>query len=181
MLTKKQIRSKMLQELKRQEEKERDKKSKKILAKLFRLNEFKKAKRVMFYKSYGGEVNTEEMIRRSRKQGKIVAVPVCNKKTNTITPCRIGLDTRFKIGLYGILEPMDKRYIDVKKIDLVIVPGIAFDKKGNRLGRGKGYYDRFLKCLPKTTRRIGLAFDFQILPSLPTQPHDIRLNKTIFA
>jgi 5-formyltetrahydrofolate cyclo-ligase len=61
------------------------------------------------------------------------------------------------------------------------VPGLAFDKKGNRLGRGKGCYDRFLKRLPKKIPTIGLAFDFQILPKIPAKTHDISVNKVIFA
>ncbi|MCX5706588.1 MAG: 5-formyltetrahydrofolate cyclo-ligase, partial [Candidatus Omnitrophica bacterium] len=60
-------------------------------------------------------------------------------------------------------------------------PGLAFDKKGNRLGRGKGYYDRFLKKIPKDTPSIGLAFDLQILPSVPTSSHDVSVSKVLFA
>ena len=135
----------------------------------------------MFYLSYAGEVNTKEMIKKAIKQGKIVAVPVCNRKTKTITPHRIGLKTRLKKGLYGILEPAKRSLLPIETIDLIIVPGIAFDRCGSRLGRGKGYYDRFLKSVPQTTPRIGLAFDFQILPSLLTKPHDLGVDKTIFA
>jgi 5-formyltetrahydrofolate cyclo-ligase len=64
-------------------------------------------------------------------------------------------------------------------LDLVIVPGIAFDKKGRRLGRGKGCYDRFLKALPKDTPTIGLAFDFQVLPEIPATAHDVGVKKFI--
>jgi len=180
-LTKEQIRSKILAKLKTQKEDNRNRKSKIIKEKLFRTLVFKKAKIVMFYFSYAREVDTREMIREAIEQGKVIAVPVCDRKTNTITPCKIGLNTRLKKGLYGILEPAKKCYVPVKKIDLVIVPGVAFDKKGNRLGRGKGYYDRFLKSLPQGTRRLGLAFNFQILPCLPVNPHDFSVNKTIFA
>lgn len=181
MLTKSQIRSKILGKLKTQKEGTKDRKSKIIKEKLFRTEEFIKAKIVMFYLSHGGEVNTQEMIKEAIEQGKIVAVPVVNRKTNTIIPCRIRLNSRLSKGLYGILEPTKKCRLPLQKIDLVIVPGIAFDKGGSRLGRGKGCYDRFLESLPKTTPRIGLAFDFQVLPSLPVKPHDISVDKTIFA
>lgn len=180
-LTKEQIRSRILSKLKTQKEDNRNRKSKIIKEKLFRTLVFKKAKIAMFYLPHGGEVDTREMIREAIEQGKIIAVPVCDRKTNTIIPCKIGLNTRLKKGLYGILEPAKKCYLPVKKIDLVVVPGIAFDKKGNRLGRGKGYYDRFLKSLPRGTPRIGLAFNFQILPCLPVKLHDFSVNKTIFA
>lgn len=181
MLTKQQIRSKILYKLKTQKEETRDRKSKVIKQKLFRTKVFKKAKIVMFYLSHRGEVDTREMIRRAIEKGKIVAVPVCDRKTEAIIPCIMGLNTRLKKGLYGVLEPCKRSHLSLKKIDLVIVPGIAFDKEGNRLGRGRGCYDRFLKLLPEKTTRFALAFDFQILPSLPVQLHDLSVNKTIFA
>ena len=71
--------------------------------------------------------------------------------------------------------------MNLKDIDLVVVPGVAFDKKGNRLGRGKGCYDYFLKSLSPQTTTIGLAFDFQILPNIPITPQDTRVNKVLFA
>lgn len=181
MLTKWQIRSKILEKLGKQKEEVRNKKSKIIKQKLFKSSVFKKAKIVMFYLSCGGEVDTYQMIREALKQGKIIAVPVTNRKTNTMIPCRMRARTRLKKGIYAILEPVKKTRIPLEEIDLVLVPGLAFDRNGNRLGRGKGYYDRFLKSLPKDTPCIGLAFDFQILPSLPVKPHDFSVNRTIFA
>ena len=88
--------------------------------------------------------------------------------------------TRLKKGLYGIGEPIERKFVGLDKIDLVLVPGLAFDKRGNRLGRGKGYYDRFLKELPENKTYIGLAYDFQILRSLPTTPLDVAVQRTIF-
>jgi len=181
MLTKREIRSKILRELKTQKEDRQEQKSKVIKERLFKTKLFKKAKIVMFYLSFDGEVNTQEMIKEAIKKGKVIAVPICERKRNTIAPCKIELRSRLKKGLYGILEPAEKCQLPLEKIDLVIVPGIAFDKKGNRLGRGKGYYDRFLKQLPRSTPRIGLAFDFQILPFLPVKPHDLCVDSIIFA
>jgi 5-formyltetrahydrofolate cyclo-ligase len=66
-------------------------------------------------------------------------------------------------------------------LDLVITPGVAFDKKGNRLGRGKGYYDRFLSKIPKDTPSIGLAFNLQVLPAVPVTSQDVSVKKVIFA
>ena len=86
-----------------------------------------------------------------------------------------------KRGPYGVCEPAVRKSISLKQIDLVIVPGVAFDKKRNRLGRGKGCYDRFLKTLPADTPSIGLAFDFQIIPSVPSHKHDVSVKKLIFA
>lgn len=179
-LTKKQIRSKILLELKTQKEEKRDLRSKIIQKKLFRTGVFKKAKTVMFYVSFDGEVNTQEMIKEGLKLGKIVAVPVC-AKDKSIRPCRLEKGMRLVRGLYGVKEPAIKRFINLEKLDLVVVPGVAFDKKGRRLGRGKGCYDCFLNQLPKGTPSIGLAFDFQILPSIPAAKRDVSVKRVLFA
>jgi len=180
-LTKKQIRSKILSRLKIQKEEDRDKKSKIIKKKLFRTPVFKKAKTVMFYVSFDGEVNTQDMIKEAHRLGKIVAVPVCKGNRVTLRPCILRNNAKFKKGPYGICEPAVKEYIKLEDLDLVIVPGVAFDKKGNRLGRGKGCYDYFLKRAACDTASIGLAFDFQILPYLPATTTDVKIGKVIFA
>jgi len=181
MLTKELLRSKILPNLRKQKKQIRLEKSQKIKDKLFKLKIFKKAKRVMFYMAFDGEVETKEMIRQAMRMGKIVAVPVCDPKERKIIPCQIGPRTKFKRGPYGIKEPLKKMPLPSEELDLVIVPGVAFDRKGNRLGRGKGYYDSFLKTLPKKTYSIGLAFDFQIVRSLPVLPHDIKVKDILFA
>jgi len=180
-LTKQQIRSKILLKLKTQKEANREKKSKLIKEKLLRSIEFIKAKTVMFYISFAGEVDTEEMIEEAKRLGKIVAVPVCKRGKIKIMPCLLQNKARLKQNSYGIWEPATKKPVYLEDLDLVIVPGVAFDKEGNRLGRGKGYYDSFLKKLPPDTISIGLAFDFQILPSLPTTSTDVSVHKVIFA
>lgn len=179
-LTKRCIRSKILLKLRTQEKGEKDRKSKTIKERLFRTKVFKKAKIVMFYIAFDGEVNTTDMIEEAQKLGKIIVVPLC-KKYRIIKACLFGVKDRLVKGPYGILEPMLENCVDLKHLDLVIVPGVAFEKKGLRLGRGKGYYDRFLKKLSNKTTSIGLAFDFQILPSLPATTHDVSVNKIIFA
>jgi len=120
------------------------------------------------------------MIEQTKKLGKLIALPVSRLK-RTIRPCMWDGRQRLEKGRYGILEPARKHYCDIKKLDLVIVPGVAFDRRGNRLGRGKGYYDDLLSRLPKDTPSIGLAYDFQILPTLPTTPTDVSVSRVIFA
>jgi len=171
----------MLLRLKTQKEEDRDRKSKIIKEKLFRASVFKKAKIVMFYMSFDGEVNTEDMIKEAHRLGKIVAVPVCKSNRITIRPCLLRAKTKLKDGSYGVCEPAVKEYIKLEDLDLVIVPGVAFDKKGNRLGRGRGCYDHFLKRVHSNAVSIGLAFDFQILPALPATTTDVRIGKVIFA
>jgi len=178
-LTKKQIRSIILCRLKTQKEEERNQKSKLIKDKLFGTKIFQKAKTVMFYIALRGEVKTDEMIRQAKKLGKTVAVPVCRKNRVTLRPCKLIDGAKLQRGPYGVCEPAVRESIRLEDLELVIVPGVAFDKKGRRLGRGKGCYDRFLKRLPADIPSIGLAFDFQILPNIPATSQDVDVNKVI--
>ena len=180
-LTKAQIRSKILLQLKTQEEEDRSRKSKIIQNKLLRNKVFRKAKIVMFYIAFGGEVNTEEMIREAKKIGKLICVPICGKDKETMQPAILEDSAKLKRGPYGVLEPVAEALVEPKDVDLIIVPGLAFDKKCNRLGRGKGYYDRFLRKLSDKTPSIGLAFDFQILPLIPTTAFDVSVKEIIFS
>jgi 5-formyltetrahydrofolate cyclo-ligase len=180
-LTKEKIRSRILLQLKKQKEEERRRKIRVIKKKLLKEKSFRKAKKIMFYIALGGEVDTASMIREALKLGKIVALPVCQKNRAALRPCLLDDHRHLRRGPYGVLEPAARRYIDGRELDLVIAPGVAFDRKGNRLGRGKGYYDRFLESIPKDTPSIGLAFDLQVLPQIPTSAHDKRVKKLIFA
>lgn len=179
-LTKKIMRSKILARLKTQKEEDRNRKSGIIKKKLLRTLVFNKAKTVMFYLSFGGEVNTKGMIEQTYNLGKIVAVP-WTKGNGAIRPSLLRKGMRLVRGPYGAKEPAAKEFISLRNIDLVIVPGLAFDKKGNRLGRGKGCYDVFLNKLPKKTVSLGLAFDFQILPFVPATREDKPVKRVLFA
>ncbi|MFA6357424.1 MAG: 5-formyltetrahydrofolate cyclo-ligase [Candidatus Omnitrophota bacterium] len=181
MLTKAQIRSKILLALKIQKEEDRNRKSKLIKDKLLRNKVFKKAKIIMFYIAFGGEVNTREMIREAKKAGKLICVPVYRKDKEIMQPAIFKDRAKLKKGPYGVLEPATKTFVKPEDLDLVIVPGLAFDKKGTRLGRGKGCYDRFLPLLSKKSSSIGLAFDFQVLPLVPATKYDISVSSIIFS
>ena len=95
---------------------------------------------------------------------------------NDIIPVEYGKDTDFAVGDFNILEPQNEPYTG--NFDLIVVHGVAFDRQGNRLGRGKGYYDRFL-CQHLKVKRIGICFDFQLVDSIPTEPFDIRMDEVI--
>ena len=178
-LTKKIIRNRILYELKRQKEEDRNKKSGLIKHNLFETEVFKKAKIVMFYISLVGEVDTEDMIKEALILGKKILVPVCRNRN--IVACTLDNNAKLKKGPYGVWEPVSKKPVELKNLRLVIVPGLAFDRKGNRLGRGKGYYDRFLKRIPANVSSIGLAFKLQILPLVPTTANDMCVNRVISA
>jgi 5-formyltetrahydrofolate cyclo-ligase len=180
MLTKQELRTTIINILKKQKEEDRCRKSGHIRKKLFRTSVFRKAKIVMFYIAFGGEVETKEMIKAAQRLGKKVAVPVC-MANGLMKPCLLPENAHLHRGLYGVYEPEEHMFIENRDLDLVLVPGIAFDKTGNRLGRGKGYYDRFLQRLPRHAPSLGLAFDFQILPAIPATQDDVQVNSVIFA
>lgn len=182
---KKRLREELLKKLKDNKEDRRLKKSFRIAKRLFLLAEFLKAKTVLFYLSFDGEVDTVRMIKEAIKQGKRVAVPVIRKESTEIVPSLLhDFDAELKTGPYGVRHPKEEyiRPIPLDSIDLVIVPGLAFDEAGNRLGRGMGYYDRFLSRLPNDIPTVGLAFDFQMVRDFPPlEPHDFSVSKVLFA
>jgi|TARA_Y100000310_G_C20351074_1_gene654373 5-formyltetrahydrofolate cyclo-ligase len=151
------------------------KKSRIIKDKLFNSEEYKKAKIIMFYASFGSEVNTLDMIKESLKD-KTICIPIV--KNNIIIASKIkDIEELDKKNKYGIFEVSVIKKINTKDIDLVVVPGIAFDKKNNRIGYGKGYYDNFLKNFKN--KKVGLAFNLQILEIIPNDEWDVRLDKVI--
>lgn len=179
-LTKEDIRCKMLTRLKRQKEEERLKKSDLVTKTLINTEVFKKAKTIISYIAFGGEVETKQIMTYAHKLGKKVGVPFCGVSRN-MQVCRWEPGICLSRGIYGTWEPTIKEGISTRDIDLVIVPGLAFDILGNRLGRGKGFYDRFLRRVPLRVATVGLAFDFQILPRVPVTPNDFRIDQVIFA
>ena len=171
MVMKENIRKQIKEKRRKQSKEENRKKSKEIKERLFSLKEYKEAEAILFYISYNGEVFTHDMILESFYKKNII-VPVSNKQDSSLTLSHLKSWEELSIGSYGILEPrIEKiRKTNVEDIDLIIVPGVAFDEKGNRLGHGKGYYDRLLKKTNALT--IGLAFEFQIVDKIPTNKND---------
>jgi len=160
---------------------ELDGKSAVIVSKLFETGEYKRAKTVVFYASKEGEVNTMPAIKRALGE-KTVLVPFVSG--GEIIPVRIRSPRELAPGSFGVPEPV-KEVVEKKenrfspgRADLVIVPGVAFDEKGNRIGYGKGYYDKFLKKTSKA-RTVALAFEFQVVPEIPTENHDVTVQKII--
>ena len=127
------------------------------------------------------EVNTLPMISRALEEGKRVFAPSCDTEKTKLDFYEIKSLRDLKKGSFEILEPRTnkKKPVGLREIDCVLVPGLAFDKKNNRLGRGKGYYDRFLDRLPKRVTTIGLGFSFQMVAKLPVEGHDQKLDIVI--
>ena len=160
---------------------ERKKRSRKIADRLVRTPAFKKAKAVMIYMALPEEVQTRELIFTALAMKKKVYLPQVNPKTKTITAYRVmNLKKDLQEGSYGILEPKPAkgRRGNPALLDLVVVPGLGFDRKGRRLGRGEGYFDRFLKKA-KRAKKIGLAFRGQIVKKVPVDSHDVCVDRVI--
>ena len=183
-MLKPRIRKEIKEKLNKQTDAQRLRKSSLIKNKLFKLAEFKRAQSVMFYVAQEREVETRLMIVEAQNFGKKVLVPVILMREKRIVASLIDdLTNELSPGPYGILQPKRQylREVSPENIDLVVIPGLAFDQQGHRLGRGGGYYDKFLRRLPLNIPRIGLAFDFQVLEDLPALSHDISVTKVISA
>lgn len=155
-------------------------KSIKITNKLIESKEFKCAKVVALYKSIKSEVDTAKLIENALKLGKIVVLPkVFNSSLNFYKINSV--DEKLVKSKFGIKEPEanSTNFIDKNKIDLIIVPGLAFDKENNRLGFGKGYYDRYLNSFKGTS--IGICFSEQLLEKnlIPTNENDVKVKMVI--
>ena len=129
----------------------------------------------MVYISTQSEVKTTTLINYLHKTGALVCVPWV--RGNDIVPVILKKGHPVKKDAYGIKVPITKiKLTDIKKIDAVVAPGIGFDRHGNRIGFGKGYFDRFLKKLPKKTVKAALAFSCQIVKKIPAEIHDIKMD-----
>ncbi len=151
-------------------------KSAEIGARLFSLDAFAKARTVLFYAAKGDEVLTQGMILRSLSEGKRVALPLVRSGDLVLSEIKNFEGDDIAPGTFGILEPKVVLPVEPGHIEAVIVPGVAFDEHGNRVGFGKGYYDRLLKRLEKRIPRIGLAYEFQIVPKIPAGEWDIPVH-----
>jgi len=139
------------------------------------LPEWQRAKKVMIYLPFRKEVDTTGLISRAFAEGKHVVIPACRENPRRIIASRL-LDIAEDLtpGAWGILEPKPEalRQVCPSEIDLVLVPGVAFDRCGNRLGYGAGYYDRFLRTLRPNVKAMALAFQLQVLEQIETKEHD---------
>lgn len=137
---------------------------------------------IMAYFPLPDEVTITPVIRALASQGKTVLLPEVVSDTEMVLR-KYQSDNDLREGAFGILEPTGELFTEYEKIDLVIVPGMAFDKSGNRLGHGKGYYDRFFAEMERRTGRLpylmGVAFPFQVIDEIPYNEHDKKMDKVL--
>lgn len=147
-----------------------------IWRKIERNVHFQEARSVLAYWSIDDEVYTHDFIRKWAKE-KMIFLP-CVRGDELEVFYYEGEEGMRPGESFGILEPTGMRCDALDVIDLILVPGMAFDRSGNRLGRGKGYYDKILK---KTFAwKIGVCFDFQVLEEVPSEAHDVVMDEVIF-
>ena len=149
---------------------EKNEKSLAISKRLFGMDEFKKSKTVFCFLSTLFEVQTEKIIRESLRLGKHVLVPLLDPEEENLQASRIpSMDIDFMIGKYGIKQPTLKLrdIVAFSNIDFVVVPGLAFDNIGNRIGYGAGFYDKFFKKISSGVTRVAVSYDFQLFNLVP--------------
>ena len=150
-------------------------KTREIENRLFEFANFLEAKIVLLYVSSTNEVSSESVIKRAFDHNKIVVLPMVNNGSKNILLYKIDEYPKgMRSGTDGKLEPNPDacRPVPIDCIDIAIIPGVAFDEKGGRVGPGDGFYDRLIPHLPITTRKVALALDDQILPQVPAESHD---------
>lgn len=152
-----------------------------IKNKLLESSYYKNAEKIFIYISYSSEIDTIEIIKKALKDGKEIFVPRTVFKTKAMDAVKIISLENLKKDRYGILEPEEgEPHINPDELDLIVVPGVAFDDRGGRIGYGAGYYDRYFKKISKERskiiKKIALAYDFQVIEEVPMDEQDVKID-----
>lgn len=167
----------------RKEQPNKEELSRTICEHFVALPEYAAAKTVMFYVDVRTEVRTREYLPQVLGRGKRIVVPYC--VDGELELFLLDSMDELAVGMYKILEPkaelrsLPEKRVDVKELDLIMVPGVAFDRTGARMGHGFGYYDKLLEHARADAPLVALAFECQLFPEIPTAPHDIFMDKII--
>lgn len=175
------LRNQLRQRLRKLSASQRKRKSRKIAFKLLRAAEFKKARHVLIYASLPSEVETWFLIRKALLTKKSVCLPRIDSRQKKIEAYQVkNLKQDLKKGAFGIWEPkrVKRNRLSPGRFDLVVVPGVGFDRKGGRLGRGGGFFDRFLKKTDSAFK-IAVAFREQMVKKIPRGAHDVRVDRVL--
>ena len=148
-----------------------------VLLRMLDNQHVKEADTILMYYSLPDEVFTHEVINTLVEEGKTVLLTVVLNGEDMELRLYRGAED-LKTGSFGIMEPVGKPFPCYSEIDVAIIPGMSFDNDGNRLGRGKGYYDRFLSAIPYIYK-IGVCFDFQKVDHVPHSAHDVRMDEVL--
>jgi 5-formyltetrahydrofolate cyclo-ligase len=154
-----------------------------ICRQLVELPEYRAARAVMYYVDVRAEVRTRHYLPEALSHGKKIIVPYC--VDGELELFHLESMDELAVGMYRILEPKPElrrlahKRVDVRQLDLIVVPGVAFDRRGARMGHGKGYYDKLLQHARPDTPLVALAFECQLFDEVPTEAHDIFMDRII--
>jgi len=157
--------------------------SRRIFDQLTARPEYREARTILSYVNFHSEVWTRQFIAKAWDDGKCVAVPYC--VGDRLDLFRLENFEELSPGILGILEPRlefrgrPDRLLAAEQFDVIVVPGLAFDRSCGRIGYGKGYYDRLLRQIRPDTIAVAVAFECQIFPEVPVTPHDVRVDEII--
>lgn len=167
----------------RNAQEDKDELSRRICETFVELPEYAAAKTVMYYVDVRAEVRTRHELPRAIDGDKRIVVPYC--VDGELELFLLESMDELETGMYKILEPsvdlrdVPEKKIPVEELDLVMVPGVAFDARGARMGHGKGYYDKLLENARPDTPLVALAFECQMFPEIPVREHDVFMDKVI--
>lgn len=158
--------------------------SRRIVGAFMSLPEYAVAETIMFYIDVRSEVRTRHDLELALQSGKTIVIPWCNAE-GELELFRLDAMDELEVGMYKILEPrtelrsLPEKQVNVESLDLIMVPGVGFDRRGGRMGHGKGYYDKLLQHARMTTPLVALAFECQVFDEIPVADHDIYMDKLI--
>jgi 5-formyltetrahydrofolate cyclo-ligase len=176
---KQEIRTHMTDLLKGMPDEVRTAKTRAIEERLFDFANFLEANIALIYINTENEVSTRKIIKRALDYNKIIVLPAFKPEKRKVLLMKVdNPESQLRLGPRGVPEPDEAKCkkVPIDCIDIAIVPGIAFDEKGARIGIGMGYYDRLIPDLPITTRKVSLAFEEQLLPQVPMEHHDKHID-----
>ncbi|MCH2113989.1 MAG: 5-formyltetrahydrofolate cyclo-ligase [Pirellulales bacterium] len=168
---------------KRKAQEDKDALSRQIVSQFMALDEYAASETIMFYVDVRAEVRTRHNLAGALQSSKRIVVPYC--VDGELELFHLESMEELSIGMYQILEPradlrpVAAKRIEVSQLDLIMVPGVAFDARGARTGHGKGYYDKLLQHARLDAPLVALAFDCQMFPELPSAAHDVFMDKII--
>lgn len=160
-------------------EPERRDRALRIARRLTALDAFARARTVALYAAIGAEVDTTEIARIATARGKGLAFPRFSEDQRALRFAACTIEALVPAPHGTRQPPAATPAIPYAALDLVLVPGVAFDVQGHRLGRGRGHYDATLALVPATAARVGLAFEVQLVPEVPQEPHDAPLDAIV--
>ncbi|EMI54491.1 5-formyltetrahydrofolate cyclo-ligase [Rhodopirellula sallentina] len=167
----------------RDTEPDKDLASRAITDRLFTLPQYAAAEYVLWYIDVRSETRTRHALPEALEGGKNVVVPYCIGEELGLF--HLESVDELATGRFGILEPKEslrplkEKRVPIDRIDLILVPGVAFDRQGGRIGHGKGYYDKLLAGARTDTLRVALAYECQLFDEIPMMPHDVAMNLVI--